>query len=129
MTRGAGSGMRAAQELEAFRRRYGADNTEKMRQVRRTVSIDADDFDDESHISSHVEKNSSAAETISEAGGRVTPPAPPKRPLSENFGRMDPVSYTHLDVYKRQAGGHTASARRLRSPPRHLEKPRSPEYR
>ena len=52
--------------------------------MRRTVSIDADDFDDESHISSHVEKNSSAAETISEAGGRVTPPAPPKRPLSEN---------------------------------------------
>ena len=90
VTRGAGSGMRAAQELEAFRRRYGADNTEKMRQVRGTVSINANDFDDESHISSHVEKNSSAAETISEAGGRVTPPAPPKRPLSENFGRMDP---------------------------------------
>ena len=86
-TRGAGSGVRAAQELEAFRRRYGADNTEKMRQVRGTVSINADDFDDESHISSHVEKNSSAAETISEAGGRVTPP---KRPLTADFGRMSP---------------------------------------
>ena len=91
VTRGAGSGMRAAQGLEVFRRRYGADNTEMMRQVRRMVSIDADDFDDESHISSHVEKNSSAAETISEAGGRVTPPAPPKRPLTENFGRMSPL--------------------------------------
>ena len=87
VTRGAGSGMRAAQELEAFRRRYGADNTEKMRQVRGTVSINANDFDDESHISSHVEKNSSAAETISEAGGRVTPP---KRPLTADFGRMSP---------------------------------------
>ena len=90
VARGAGSGMRAAQELEAFRRRYGADNSEMMRQVRRTVSIDADDFDDESHISSHVAENKSTSQTVSEAGSRVMPPAPPVRPLPAGFGRMDP---------------------------------------
>lgn len=90
VARGAGSGMRAAQELEAFRRRYGADNTEMMRQVRRTVSIDADDFDDESYISSHVAENKSTSQVVSEAGSRVMPPAPPVRPLSAGFGRMDP---------------------------------------
>ena len=127
-TRGAGSGMRAAQELEAFRRRYGADNTEMMRQVRRTVSIDADDFDGESHISSHVEKNSSAAETISEAGGRVTPPAPPKRPLTENFGRMSPPETAGSKLPPvtppRTADGQ-ASHMVSPVPPQHI--PRSPE--
>ena len=90
VARGAGSGMRAAQELEAFRRRYGANNTEMMQQVRRTVSIDADDFDDESYISSHVAENKSTSQTVSEAGSRVMPPAPPVRPLPAGFGRMDP---------------------------------------
>ena len=77
-----------ADTLAALRSRYGADNAEAMRQVRQAISIDADDWGDENYTGSVVQNNT--AQTVSGTGSRVMPPAPPKRPLPENFGRMDP---------------------------------------
>lgn len=85
---GAYSGARVADTLAAFRSRYGADNAEAMRQVRQAISIDADDWGDENYTGSVVQNNT--AQTVSGTGSRVMLPAPPKRPLPENFGRMDP---------------------------------------
>lgn len=77
---GAGSGARVAGTLASFRSRYGADNAGAMQQVRQAISVDADDWDDESYTGSSVVQ-SSTSQTVSGAGSRVMPPAPPIRPL------------------------------------------------
>lgn len=86
---GAGSGARVAGTLASFRSRYGADNAGAMQQVRQAISVDADDWDDESYTGSSVVQ-SSTSQTVSGAGSRVMPPAPPIRPLPADFGRMSP---------------------------------------
>lgn len=86
---GAGSGARVAGTLASFRSRYGADNAQTMREVRQAISVDADDWVDESYTGSSVVQ-SSTSQTVSGTGSRVMPPAPPMRPLPADFGRMSP---------------------------------------
>lgn len=75
--------------MASFRSRYGADNAGAMQQVRQAISIDADDWDDASYTGSSVVQ-SSTSQTVSGAGSRIMPPAPPMRPLPADFGRMSP---------------------------------------
>ena len=70
--------------MAAFRDRYGADNAANMRQVRQAVSIDADDFIEESTTGGSVTQNSTITHAVT-----------------------NPVSYTHLDVYKSQGQHRT----------------------
>ena len=124
---GAGSGARVAGTLASFRSRYGADNAGAMQQVRQAISVDADDWDDESYTGSSVVQ-SSTSQTVSGAGSRVMPPVPPMRPLPVDFGRMSPPEtagsklppVTPPRTAERQAG-HMVSP----VPPQHI--PRSPE--
>lgn len=87
--KGAGSGARMAGTMASFRSRYGADNAQTMREVRQAISVDADDWVDESYTGSSVVQ-SSTSQTVSGTGSRVMPPAPPMRPLPADFGRMSP---------------------------------------
>lgn len=87
--KGAGSGARMAGTMASFRSRYGADNAQTMREVRQAISVDADDWVDESYTGSN-RVQSSASQTVSGAGSRVMPPVPPMRPLPADFGRMSP---------------------------------------
>ena len=86
---GAGSGARMAGTMAAFRSRYGADNVGAMQQIRQAISIDADDWETENYTGSSAVQ-SSTSQTVSGAGRRVMPPAPPMRPLPADFGRMSP---------------------------------------
>ena len=86
---GAGSGARVAGTLASFRSRYGADNAGAMQQVRQAISIDADDWETENYTGSSMVQ-SSTSQTVSGAGSRIMPPAPPMRPLPADFGRMSP---------------------------------------
>ena len=79
--------------MASFRSRYGADNAGAMQQVRQAISIDADDWEAESYTGSSVVQNSTS-QTVSGAGSRVMPPAPPMRPLPTDFGRMSPPEPT-----------------------------------
>lgn len=90
---GAGSGARMAGTMASFRSRYGADNAGAMQQVRQAISIDADDWDNASYTGSSVVQ-SGTSQTVSGAGSRVMPPAPPMRPLPTDFGRMSPPEPT-----------------------------------
>ena len=87
--RGAGSGARVAGTMASFRSRYGADNAQTMREVRQAISVDTDDWVDESYTGSDMVQ-SSTSQTVSGAGSRVMPPAPPMRPVPADFGRMSP---------------------------------------
>ena len=79
--------------MASFRSRYGADNAGAMQQVRQAISIDADDWDNASYTGSSVVQ-SGTSQTVSGAGSRVMPPAPPMRPLPTDFGRMSPPEPT-----------------------------------
>ena len=123
---GAGSGARVAGTLASFRSRYGADNAQTMREVRQAISVDADDWVDESYTGSSVVQ-SSTSQTVSGTGSRVMPSAPPMRPLPADFGRMSPPEtdsklppVTPPRTSDGQAG-HMVSP----VPPQHM--PRSPE--
>ena len=78
---GAGSGARMAGTMASFRSRYGADNAQTMQQVRQAISVDADDWVDESYTGSNMVQ-SSTSQTVSGTGSRVMPPVPPMRPVS-----------------------------------------------
>ena len=86
---GAGSGARVAGPLASFRSRYGADNAGAMQQVQQAISVDADDWETENYTGSSMVQ-SSTSQTVSGAGSRIMPPAPPMRPLPADFGRMSP---------------------------------------
>lgn len=86
---GAGSGARVAGTLASFRSRYGADNAGAMQQVQQAISVDADDWETENYTGSSMVQ-SSTSQTVSGAGSRIMPPAPPMRPLPADFGRMSP---------------------------------------
>ncbi len=124
--KGAGSGAHMAGTMASFRSRYGADNAQTMREVRQAISVDADDWVDESYTGSSVVQ-SSTSQTVSGAGSRVMPPAPPMRPLPADFGRMSPPEtdsklppVTPPRTADGQAGHMVSPA-----PPQHI--PRSPE--
>ena len=85
--KGAGSGAQVAGTMAAFHSRYGADNAQMMREVREAISVDADDWDDESYASSSVVQ-SSTSQTVSGTDSRVMPPVPPIRPVPADFGHM-----------------------------------------
>ena len=78
--KGAGSGSHMTSSITAFRNRYGADNAEAMRQVRQMISIDADDWDENSYTG--------ASHPVSVAGSRSVPSVPPIRPLPADFERV-----------------------------------------
>ena len=88
--KGAGSGGHMAGTIAAFRSRYGANNPETMREVRQMISIDADDWNEDNLAGSNVVHNDSSSQVIQGTNSRVTPPNPPLRPLSADFGRMSP---------------------------------------
>ena len=125
--KGAGSGAQVAGTMAAFHSRYGADNAQMMREVREAISVDADDWDDESYTGSSVVQNS-ASQTVSGAGSRVMPPVPPMRPVPADFGRMSPPETADSKLSPvtppRTADGQ---ASHMVSPvsPQHI--PRSPE--
>lgn len=123
---GAGSGARVAGTLASFRSRYGADNAGAMQQVRQAISVDADDWDDESYTGSSVVQ-SSTSQTVSGAGSRVMPPAPPIRPLPADFGRMSPPETDSKlpPVTPPRTVDGQASHMVSPIPPQHI--PRSPE--
>ena len=113
--------------MASFRSRYGADNAGAMQQVRQAISIDADDWEAESYTGSSVVQNSTS-QTVSGAGSRVMPPAPPMRPLPADFGRMSPPETTGSKLppvtpprTAEGQAGHMVSP----VPPQHI--PRSPE--
>lgn len=124
---GAGSGARMAGTMASFRSRYGADNAQTMREVRQAISVDADDWVDESYTGSNMVQ-SSTSQTVSGTGSRVMPPVPPMRPVPADFGRMSPPetagSKLPLVTPPRTADGQ---ASHMVSPvtPQHI--PRSPE--
>ena len=86
--KGTGSGARMTNTITAFRNRYGADNAEAMRQVRQMITIDADDWDENSFTGGSTVLNSSASHPVSGTGGRSVPPVPPIRPLPADLKRV-----------------------------------------
>lgn len=111
--------------MAAFRDRYGADNAANMRQVRQAVSIDADDFIEESTTGGSVTQNSTITHAVTNP--RVTPVLPPPSSLPADFGRIDapeaanghpPVTPTRLP---NETGSHMVS------PVSQQHMPRSPE--
>lgn len=124
---GAGSGAHMAGTMASFRSRYGADNVGAMQQVRQAISIDADDWETENYTGSSAVQ-SSTSQTVSGAGSRVMPPAPPMRPLPADFGRMSPPetdSKLPPVMPPRTADGQASHMVSPVSPQHHI--PRSPE--
>ena len=74
--KGAGSGGHMAGTIAAFRSRYGVNNPETMREVRQMISIDADDWNEDSHTGSNVVHNNSSSQVIQGANSRVTESTP-----------------------------------------------------
>ena len=84
----AGSGARAMNDLASFRNRHGADDPASIRQVSQAISVDADDWEDGSAVSSIRSQNQSVSEANAVSRMMVSPVSPAVPPLPANFGRM-----------------------------------------
>lgn len=84
----AGSGARAMNDLASFRNRHGAGDPAPMRQVSQTISVDADDWEDGSSVSSIRSQSQSVSEANAVSRMMVSPVSPAVPPLPADFGRM-----------------------------------------
>ena len=84
----AGSGARAMNDLASFRNRYGAGDPASMRQVSQAISVDADDWEDGSSVSSIRSQNQSVSEANAVSRMMVSPVSPALPPLPADFGRL-----------------------------------------
>ena len=84
----AGSGARALNDLASFRNRHGAGDPAAMRQVSQAISIDADDWEDGSSVSSIRSQNQNVSEANAVSRMMVSPVSPALPPLPADFGRM-----------------------------------------
>lgn len=84
----AGSGARAMNDLASFRNRHGAGDPASMRQVSQAISIDADDWEDGSSVSSIRSQNQSVSEANAVSRMMVSPVSPAIPPLPADFGRL-----------------------------------------
>ena len=84
----AGSGARAMNDLASFRNRHGADDPASIRQVSQAISVDADDWEDGSSVSSIRSQNQSVSEANAVSRMMVSPVSPALPPLPADFGRM-----------------------------------------
>ena len=84
----AGSGARAMNDLASFRNRHGAGDPASMRQVSQAISVDADDWEDGSSVSSIRSQNQSVSEANAVSRMMVSPVSPVLPPLPADFGRM-----------------------------------------
>ena len=84
----AGSGARAMSDLASFRNRHGAGDPASMRQVSQTISVDADDWEDSSSVSSIRSQNQSVSEANAVRRMMVSPVSPAIPPLPADFGRL-----------------------------------------
>lgn len=83
-----GSGARAMSDLTSFRNRHGAGDPASMRQVSQAISVDADDWEDSSSVSSIRSQNQSVSEANAVRRMMVSPVSPAIPPLPADFGRM-----------------------------------------
>lgn len=84
----AGSGARAMSDLTSFRNRHGAGDPASIRQVSQAISVDADDWEDGSAVSSIRSQNQSVSEANAVSRMMVSPVSPALPPLPADFGRM-----------------------------------------
>ena len=84
----AGSGARAMNDLASFRNRHGADDPASIRQVSQAISVDADDWEDGSSVSSIRSQNQSVSEANAVSRMMVSPVSPALPPLPADFGRL-----------------------------------------
>lgn len=84
----AGSGARTLNDLASFRNRHGAGDPAAMRQVSQAISIDADDWEDGSSVSSIRSQNQNVSEANAVSRMMVSPVSPALPPLPADFGRM-----------------------------------------
>lgn len=84
----AGSGARAMSDLTSFRNRHGAGDPASMRQVSQAISVDADDWEDGSSVSSIRSQNQSVSEANAVSRMMVSPVSPAIPPLAADFGRL-----------------------------------------
>ncbi|MGO5096008.1 hypothetical protein ACTQ34_09315 [Agathobaculum sp. LCP25S3_E8] len=84
----AGSGARAMNDLASFRNRHGAGDPASIRQVSQAISVDADDWEDGSSVSSIRSQNQSVSEANAVSRMMVSPVSPALPPLPADFGRM-----------------------------------------
>lgn len=84
----AGSGARAMNDLASFRNRHGAGDPASMRQVSQAISVDADDWEDGSSVSSIRSQNQNVSESNAVSRMMVSPVSPTLPPLPADFGRM-----------------------------------------
>lgn len=84
----AGSGARAMNDLASFRNRHGAGDPASMRQVSQAISVDADDWEDGSSVSSIRSQNQSVSEANAVSRMMVSPVSPEIPPLPADFGRL-----------------------------------------
>ena len=84
----AGSGARAMNDLASFRNRHGAGDPAAIRQVSQAISVDADDWEDGSSVSSIRSQNQSVSEANAVSQMMVSPVSPTLPPMPADFGRM-----------------------------------------
>ncbi|HJA48323.1 MAG TPA: hypothetical protein H9790_03195 [Candidatus Agathobaculum intestinipullorum] len=84
----AGSGARAMNDLASFRNRHGAGDPASIRQVSQAISVDADDWEDGSSVSSIRSQNQSVSEANAVSRMMVSPVSPAIPPLAADFGRL-----------------------------------------
>ena len=84
----AGSGARAMNDLASFRNRHGAGDPASMRQVSQAISVDADDWEDSSSVSSIRSQNQSVSEANAVSRMMVSPVSPAIPLLPADFGRL-----------------------------------------
>ena len=84
----AGSGARAMNDLASFRNRHGAGDPASIRQVSQAISVDADDWEDGSSVSSIRSQNQSVSEANAVSRMMVSPVSRTLPPLPADFGRM-----------------------------------------
>ena len=84
----AGSGARAMNDLASFRNRHGAGDPASMRQVSQAISVDADDWEDSSSVSSIRSQNQNVSEANAVSRMMVSPVSPAIPPLPADFGRL-----------------------------------------
>ena len=83
----AGSGARAMNDLASFRNRHNSGGP-STRQISQAISIDADDWEDGSSVSSIRSQNQSVSEANAVSRMMVSPVSPVLPPLPADFGRM-----------------------------------------
>ena len=75
-------------DLASFRNRHGAGDPASMRQVSQAISVDADDWEDSSSVSSIRSQNQSVSEANAVSRMMVSPVSPAIPPLPADFGRL-----------------------------------------